>query len=272
MWPAAVARPRRSARRVAGAVEYRQEMLRLFGIPESEIAETLRRRRGRGRRPRGAGDHDLPAPRRDRDRHALRARAQAASTTRFADVVRERHAGHAVLRRRLVGRRAGRRRCCARAGWHDRRRPSRARAGCWPARLTELAGLVGLRARRAGRLLQRGQGGAGGRRPGADRARTARCRSRSPRRWPTGRARALGADVGVGITGIAGPGRRDARTSRSGSSASAWRAARTAARLTRRLHLPGGRADVRDRSTTVAHAPAAAAAARRWTRRRRASA
>ena len=38
---------------------------------------------------------------------------------------------------------------------------------------------------------------------------SARSRPRSPRRWPTARAARLGADVGVGITGIAGPGRRD---------------------------------------------------------------
>jgi nicotinamide-nucleotide amidase len=41
MWPAAVAADAFRAA-VTGAVELRQEMLRLFGIPESEIAETLR--------------------------------------------------------------------------------------------------------------------------------------------------------------------------------------------------------------------------------------
>ena len=41
MWPAAVATEAFRAA-VAGAVELRQEMLRLYGIPESEIAETLR--------------------------------------------------------------------------------------------------------------------------------------------------------------------------------------------------------------------------------------
>jgi nicotinamide-nucleotide amidase len=61
---------------------------------------------------------------------------------------------------------------------------------------------------------------------------------------------ALGADVGVGITGIAGPGggtdEKPVGTvcfSVSGSDGH---------RLTRRLTLPGGRFDVRDRSTTVA--------------------
>ncbi len=45
-------RPRRCKRAIEDATEYRQRMLRLFGIPESEIAETLRDGRTRGRRAR----------------------------------------------------------------------------------------------------------------------------------------------------------------------------------------------------------------------------
>ena len=56
-----------------GAVAYRRSMLRLFGIPESEIAATLRAAAADGRRARAPGDHDLPAARRGRGRHALRA-------------------------------------------------------------------------------------------------------------------------------------------------------------------------------------------------------
>src|SRR5581483_10783014 len=41
MWPLAV-ESREFAEAVGGRTEYRQHMLRLFGIPESEIAETLR--------------------------------------------------------------------------------------------------------------------------------------------------------------------------------------------------------------------------------------
>src|SRR3989442_5743248 len=41
MWPQAVA-TEAVPHAVAGAVAYEQHMLRLFGIPESEIAETLR--------------------------------------------------------------------------------------------------------------------------------------------------------------------------------------------------------------------------------------
>ena len=64
-----------------------------------------------------------------------------------------------------------------------------------------------------------------------------------------GARRELGADVGIGITGIAGP---------SGGSAEKpvglvyFCAARDGGRLTRRVELPGGREDVRRRSVTVA--------------------
>ena len=92
MWPAAVRDRRRSAAAVAGAVELRQEMLRLFGIPESEIAETLRAGRGRGHRPR-RGSRSRPAcaaarsrsspatrPRPSRVYDALRGDASASAT------------------------------------------------------------------------------------------------------------------------------------------------------------------------------------------------
>ncbi len=61
---------------------------------------------------------------------------------------------------------------------------------------------------------------------------------------------ALGADVGVGVTGIAGPG---------GGSADkpvglVWLSVShgDGRRLTRSVNIPGGRADIRDRSTTIA--------------------
>jgi nicotinamide-nucleotide amidase len=58
------------------------------------------------------------------------------------------------------------------------------------------------------------------------------------------------ADVGIGITGVAGPdgGTEDKPVGTVCFSI----ASRDGARLTRRAHLPGNRADVRDRSTTVA--------------------
>ena len=127
MWPAAVQTDAFRAA-VAGAVELRQEMLRLYGIPESEIAETLRLAE---------------------DAHGLEGleittclrRGEVEVVTRFspaaAGVVRAlRRDGpraprrHAVLRRRAHGRPAGGR-PPARAAGSRSPRPSRARAACW---------------------------------------------------------------------------------------------------------------------------------------------
>jgi nicotinamide-nucleotide amidase len=60
----------------------------------------------------------------------------------------------------------------------------------------------------------------------------------------------LGADVGVGITGIAGPG--GGSDEKPVGLVCFSIAGPDGARLTRSATLPGGRADVRDRSTTVA--------------------
>jgi nicotinamide-nucleotide amidase len=60
----------------------------------------------------------------------------------------------------------------------------------------------------------------------------------------------LQADVGVGVTGIAGPGGGTEEKPVGLVCLSVARAG--AAHLTRSVHLPGGRADVRDRATTVA--------------------
>ena len=83
--------------------------------------------------------------------------AAGASTSASSTIVRERHADTlfsddgSTVDEQVAD-------AAARARPARSPRPSRAPAGCWPARLTELAGLVGLRARRARRLLQRGEG------------------------------------------------------------------------------------------------------------------
>jgi nicotinamide-nucleotide amidase len=64
-----------------------------------------------------------------------------------------------------------------------------------------------------------------------------------------GARRALDADVGVGITGIAGPG---GGTEDKPVGTVCFSVSDGERRLTRRLYLPGGRFDIRDRSTTVA--------------------
>jgi nicotinamide-nucleotide amidase len=60
---------------------------------------------------------------------------------------------------------------------------------------------------------------------------------------------ALGADVGVGVTGIAGPG----GGSEDKPVGLVWLSVshRDGRRLTRKVQLPGGRADIRDRATNI---------------------
>jgi len=59
----------------------------------------------------------------------------------------------------------------------------------------------------------------------------------------------LGAEIGIGITGIAGPG---GGTEEKPVGTVCISVARDGARLTRRVRLPGGRGDIRDRSATTA--------------------
>jgi nicotinamide-nucleotide amidase len=60
----------------------------------------------------------------------------------------------------------------------------------------------------------------------------------------------FGADVGVGVTGVAGPG--GGTPEKPVGRVHVAVAARSGGRVARRLDLPGSRADVRDRATTVA--------------------
>ena len=153
--------PRSPARRPTAS-----ETLRLFGIPESEIAETLRVRRA-ARASTSTRSRSRPACGAARSRSSrATSRRPRPPTTRFEAVVRERHADTLFSDGRLDRRRAGRRGCCATAAGRSRP-PSRAPAACSAGRLTELRGLLGLRPRRPRRLRRRGQGRARRRRPGA---------------------------------------------------------------------------------------------------------
>jgi nicotinamide-nucleotide amidase len=60
----------------------------------------------------------------------------------------------------------------------------------------------------------------------------------------------FGADVGVGVTGVAGPG--GGTEDKPVGTVCFSVALASGERIDRRAQLPGGRADVRDRSTTVA--------------------
>ena len=244
------------------------EMLRLFGIPESEIADDAAR--GRGRRHRRSSGLEITTCLRRGEIEivdALRARRPRRPTTRF-DATRRASAtptrcsptDGSTVDEQVAD-------AAARARRARSRRPSRAPAGCWPARLTERAGSSAYVLGGAGRLLQRGQGrrwpgvdpaliervrrGLAGGRRGAGRRRARALRRRRRRR---------------ASPASPGPGGGTPRRSRSGSSASAV-AGRDGARLTRALQ-PARRPRRRPRPLDDRRdAPAAAAAARRARRR-----
>jgi nicotinamide-nucleotide amidase len=229
---------------IAGAVEYETAMLRLFGIPESEIAETLRRARESG--------VDIDALeittclRRGEVEIVTRFEpSQAALYRAFEDVVRERHAdtlfsddGRSVDEQVAD---------LLRSGGLTIATAESCTGGLLGGRLTELAGssayvvggaIVYSRAAKeelgvAAELIDaHGQVSTE-----VARALAAAVRER------------LGADVGAGITGIAGP---DGGTPDKPVGLVCFSVVGPEGSLTRSVNLPGGRFDVRDRSTTVA--------------------
>jgi nicotinamide-nucleotide amidase len=245
MWGAAVATEAFRAA-LGGAVEYRQEMLRLFGIPESEIASTMLEARAAG--------IDLDALeittclRRGEVEVVTRYEpAQEAVYEAFANAVRERHPrelysddGTSVDQQvadllRSSSRMIATAESCT--------------GGLLAGRLTDLAGssdyvLGGLVVYSdAAKTALAGV-------PAELIARFGAVSVEVAEALADGARAALGADVGVGITGIAGPG----GGSEDKPVGTVCFSVSTAdgLRLTRRLHLPGGRFDVRDRSTTVA--------------------
>jgi nicotinamide-nucleotide amidase len=231
---------------LARATEYRQTMLRLFGIPESEIAETLRVAEGRGL--------DLErleittCLRRGEVEVVTRYEPAAQDVYQaFEGIVRERHAdtlfsddGSSVDEQVAALLRDSARTVAT---------AESCTGGLVVARLTELPGSSGyvrggivaydnaIKIELAGvspELIER---------HGAVSAEVAAALA-------DGAASRLGADVGVGVTGVAGPdgGTPDKPVGL------VWLSvvSRDGARLTRSVNLPGGRRDVRDRSTTVA--------------------
>jgi nicotinamide-nucleotide amidase len=245
MWGAAVETEAFRAA-VAGATVYRQRMLRLFGIPESEIANTMLRAREAG--------IDLDALeittclRRGEVEVVTRYEPpQEAVYDAFAALVAERHPrdlfstdGTSVdeqVARLLV----------------DSRRTIATAESCTgglvAGRLTDLAGssayvLGGVVVySNAAKVNLAGVDPSLIERFGAVSVEVADALA-------DGARAALSADVGVGITGIAGPG--GGSEDKPVGTVCFCVSTGDGARITRRLHLPGGRFDVRDRSTTVA--------------------
>jgi nicotinamide-nucleotide amidase len=244
MWPPAVATDAFRAA-VAGAVEVRQDTLRLFGIPESEIAETLRLAED----AHGLEGLEITTCLRRGEVEVVTRYSPAATPVyeRFVDTVRERHArtlfsedGRTVdeqvadlLRSR---------------GWTIATAES-CTAGLLAGRLTELAGsseyvLGGVVVySNDAKVALAGVDPALIERFGAVSVEVAEALA-------DGARSRVGADVGVGITGIAGPG--GGTPEKPVGLVCFSVAGPDRLRITRSTNLPGGRADIRDRSTTVA--------------------
>ena len=244
MWETATATdPFRAA--IAGATEYRARMMRLFGIPESEIAETLRVARREGidleqleittclRR----GEIEI-ATRYEPEREGV--------YERFAAVVRDRHADTlfsedgSTIDEQVAGLLRSRSLTIAVA--------ESCTGGLLAGRLTDLAGsseyvLGGLVVySNEAKVALTGVDAALIERHGAVSTEVAEALADGAR------AR-LGADLGVGVTGVAGPG---GGTEEKPVGTVCFSVAGDGRRMTRRVQLPGSRADVRDRSTAVA--------------------
>lgn len=237
-----------------GAIDYRQRTLRLFGIPESEIAETLRVAEREG-----VGLQELEVT-------TCLKRGEVEVVTRFAPDAEQAYAEFVALVRRRHpdtlfsedGRTvdeqvAGLLRGDGADGVDGRARTIATAESCTggllAARLTELPGssdyfrgaivayaddvkkgVAGIPAELIGSH-------------GAVSAEVAQALAEAARTR-------VGADMGVGVTGVAGPG----GASDDKPVGLVWLSVShgDSEPFTRSVHLPGGRADVRERTTTVA--------------------
>jgi len=245
MWPAATAADAFGAA-IAGATTYRQHTLRLYGIPESEIAETLRAAEAAGP---GLGGLEITTCLRRGELEVVTRYEPAAEAAyqAFEAVVRERHAATlfstdgstvdeqvaALLRSR---------------GWTIATAES-CTGGLLAGRLTDLAGssdyVLG------GLVVYSNEAKTALAGVPADLiARVGAVSVEVADALADGARARVGADVGVGITGIAGPG--GGTPAKPVGLVCFSVAGPGGLRITRATRLPGGRGDVRDRSTTVA--------------------
>jgi nicotinamide-nucleotide amidase len=243
MWDAAVATDAFRAS-IAGAIRYETAMLRLFGIPESEIAETMRQARAEGVEI-DALEITTCLRRGEIEVVTRYEPGQADVYGAFERVVRERHPDTlfsddgrsvdqqvaALLRER---------------GWAIATAES-CTGGLLAARITDPAGasdyftggvVVYDRASKEELGVSPATLDAHGE-VSVETALELALRVRERR----------GSEVGVGITGIAGPG---GGTPEKPVGFVCFSAAGPDSAITRAANLPGGRFDVRDRSTTVA--------------------
>jgi nicotinamide-nucleotide amidase len=249
MWANAVQSPALQAA-LAGATVYRQHTLRMFGIPESEIAETLRVAEREGIEL--ARLEVTTCLKRGEVEVVTRYEPAAEEVyERFTRLIAERHAdtlfsadGSTVdqqVAALLRGADANAARTVATV--------ESCTGGLLAARLTELPGssdyVKGAIVAYSNEVKIAAAGVSAEliERHGAVSCEVAEALA-------AGARERLGADVGVGITGVAGPG----GGSEEKPVGLVWLsvAGASAIPLTRSVNLPGGRADIRDRATTVA--------------------
>lgn len=250
MWSQALQTSDELRAALSEAVEYRRDMLRLYGIPESEIAATLR----------AAQDAGIELARLEVTTCLRRGEvevvtryepSEAAVYDAFAQLVRDRHPrtlfsddGSTVDEQvfaLLRGDGAAAAQTIAVA--------ESCTGGLLGARLTERPGSSDVM--RGGFVVYSNE--AKVKLAGVDPGLIERAGAVSEEvagALADGARAALDADVGVGITGIAGPGGGTPEK----PVGLVWLSVshRDGRRLTRSVNLPGGRADIRDRATTVA--------------------
>jgi nicotinamide-nucleotide amidase len=229
---------------VAGATTYRRQIVRLFGIPESEIANTLREAEAAGLQL--SPLEITTCLRRGEIEVATRYEPPAQEAyDAFLDFIRSRHAdtlfsedGSTIdeqVARLVTGHSVAAAESCT--------------GGLLAARLTDRGG--------ASAYFM------GGIVAYSDEAKTSlvgvdpsliesfgAVSTQVAEALAAGAAARLGAEVGVGITGIAGPG--GGTPEKPVGTVCISVCDRDGHRLTRNIHMPGGRSDIRDRSVTVA--------------------
>lgn len=243
MWRMAVATEAFGAA-IAGAPSYEVGVARLFGIPESEIAASLTAASETGLDLEGL--EITTCLRRGEIEVSTRYESRFGSKYRgFVDFLRSRHGpvlfspDGETVDEQVAGLLAGRMVAVAES----------CTAGLLAARLTERAGSSEYF---AGGLVVYANS-AKVELAGVDADVIARCGAVSvevAEALARGASERLGADFGIGITGIAGPGGGTREKPVGTVCFSVF--PRGGEPLTRRLQLPGDRADIRDRSTTVA--------------------
>jgi nicotinamide-nucleotide amidase len=242
MWPAATATEEFEAA-VGGRTEYDQRMLRLFGIPESEIAETLRVAE---REIEGFGQLEITTCLRRGEVEVVvrNERSAAPAYSALETLIATRHEqtlfstdGSSIdeqVAALLKGRQIAAAESCT--------------GGLMAARLTERAGSSGYV---TGGVVAYSND-AKAELLGVDAGLIERHGAVSPEvaeAMADGALARFGADTAIAITGVAGPG---GGTEEKPVGYVCWCAKRSdGAQLARDIRLPGDRAEVRDRSTTV---------------------